>query len=58
MLDAAVLRQERRRRGEMNLKKDALGSAPPLHRAAVQQEQTACTFLIAHVLRICKQRDA
>lgn len=49
VLEAAVLRQERRR-GEMNLRKDVLGSAPPLHWATVQQEQTAHAFLIAHVL--------
>lgn len=34
----------------MNLRKDVLGSAPPLHWVTVQQEQTAHAFLIAHVL--------
>lgn len=51
VLDAAVLRQERRR-GELSLSTDTR------HRAQVQQEQMACAFLITHVLRMRKQRDA
>lgn len=45
------------RRGGMYPRKDTLRARQPLLWAEVQQEQTVRTLLVAHVLRIWKQKD-